>query len=114
MNADDYQRQAVATAIYPGRNEMLGLTYVTLGLASEAGEVAGKVKKLLRDRPDPSAPLSTQDTYALIDETSDVLWYVAMVLDELGVPMGHGMQRNLNKLQSRQARGKIGGSGDDR
>ena len=114
MNADYYQRQAAATAIYPGRNEMLGLTYVTLGLASEAGEVAGKLKKLLRDRPDPNAPLSTQDTYALIDEASDVLWYVAMVFDELGVPMRHGMQRNLHKLNSRQARGKIGGSGDDR
>ena len=114
MNADDYQRRAAETAIYPGRGEMLGLTYTTLGLASEAGEVAGKLKKLLRDRPDPNAPLSTQDTYALIDETSDVLWYAAAVLDELGGTMGHAMQRNLDKLNSRQARGKLGGSGDER
>lgn len=114
MNADDYQQLAAETAIYPGRGEMLGLTYVTLGLASEAGEVAGKLKKLLRDRAEPNAPLSAQDAYALIDEVSDVLWYAAMTLDELGATMGHGMLRNLEKLNSRQARGKIGGSGDDR
>ena len=60
MHADDYQRRAAETAIYPGRGEMLGLTYTTLGLSSEAGEVAGKVKKLLRDRTDPNAPLSAE------------------------------------------------------
>ena len=49
LTFDQYQKQAVSTAIYPGQGEVLGLVYVALGLAGEAGEIANKVKKVLRD-----------------------------------------------------------------
>lgn len=99
----DYQRKAARTAIYP---KSAKLTYPALGLASEAGEVAGKVKKLLRD--------GELDPLALADELGDVLWYVAALAADLGYDLDAIAERNLEKLQSRSERGTIGGNGDNR
>lgn len=108
MNFEDYQAQASKTAVY---NDADVIIYPALGLMSEAGEVAGKVKKVLRDHNGNFTP---EDRWAIADELGDVLWYIAALAYDLGTPMELIARRNLDKLNSRMARGVIGGSGDDR
>lgn len=110
MDFNNYQFRAGMTAIYP-KEGLQGLLYTSLGLVSEAGEVAGKVKKILRD--DASA-LSPERHEELVDELGDVLWYCAMVADELAINLGYVAARNIEKLEDRMNRGKIKGSGDTR
>lgn len=105
---DDYQRSASITAKYPSDR---GLEYCVLGLASEAGEVAGKLKKAIRDE---GGNISPERREVLLSELGDVLWYVAMVALELDAPLSSVAQSNLNKLSDRQDRGVIGGDGDTR
>lgn len=111
MMLDDYQAEARKTATYPGKDELMGLVYTALGLAGEAGEFADKVKKVLRDN---EGQVSPQVRTALLAELGDVLWYVAMAADELGFGLDAVAQANVNKLRSRQERGVLGGSGDNR
>ena len=101
MTADFYEMKAGQTAIFP-KNQ--ALEYLALGLTSEAGEVAGKVKKLIRD--------GTQSDVA--SEIGDVLWYCAMLASEVNVSLGKIMENNLEKLNDRKQRGKLQGSGDTR
>jgi NTP pyrophosphatase (non-canonical NTP hydrolase) len=110
MDFNNYQFRASKTAIYP-KEGLQGLLYTSLGLVSEAGEVAGKVKRILRD--DQSA-ISPDRHEQLVDELGDVLWYCAMVADELGITLSYAAQRNIDKLEDRMNRGKIQGSGDNR
>ena len=105
MNFSDYQKLALETAVYP-RNDKTALTYTALGLASEAGEYAGKVKKLLRD-----AEFNKEAAKA---ELGDVLWYVAAAADALGYDLETVASDNINKLRDRKARNVLGGSGDNR
>lgn len=102
MELNDYQAQAMTTAL----PSALNLDYMVLGLASEAGEVAGKRKKEIRD--------GNTDSQALAHEAADCLWYVAGIAQVLGVSLEHLAQANLDKLASRKERGKISGSGDHR
>lgn len=106
IDADHYQSECSKTAIYPASD---GRIYTILGLTNEAGELAGKYKKYLRDNTDYSV-LREQ----LIAELGDVLWYCAMLADEMGVSLSDVMQQNLDKLKGRADRGTIGGSGDVR
>jgi len=106
MEFNDYQEFTRTTAIYP---KAQALTYLALGLTSEAGEVAGKVKKLIRDGN--TLPTFTKD---LIAELGDVLWYVARLADEMEVDLFHVAALNKDKLSTRKERGTIGGSGDIR
>jgi NTP pyrophosphatase (non-canonical NTP hydrolase) len=108
MNIDEYQDWTIQTAIYPeaGTGSNLELYYLALGLTSEAGEVAGKVKKILRD--------GTYDPGAIMSELSDVLWYVARLADSLGMTMEYLADLNYGKLTKRLAAGTISGSGDER
>ena len=87
--------------------ESSGLAYAALGLAGEAGEVANKIKKVLRKDPG-----ITDD--AILDELGDVLWYVAMIADDLGLGLYDVAERNIQKLNNRAAEGKLKGSGDNR
>jgi NTP pyrophosphatase (non-canonical NTP hydrolase) len=82
-----------------------------LGLTGEAGEVADKVKKVLRDR-DGVFDLERREAIKL--ELGDVLWYVAQLSSELGFELNEVAEANLNKLASRAKRGQIKGSGDER
>lgn len=100
---DAYQDFTDETAIYPPEK---GLEYVALGLASEAGEFAGKVKKMIRD--------NKYDLEAMAAELGDVLWYVARAAAELDLHLSDIAQENVEKLKSRMERGKLKGSGDDR
>lgn len=108
MNANDYQKFTRTTAIYPKES---ALPYLILGLVSEAGEVAGKYKKVLRDTKGVMSDLTKN---ALIDETADCLWYISEILTELGVSMETAMEINKDKLTNRQTRGTLTGSGDNR
>lgn len=108
MNMSDYQNQATKTAIYDDADVII---YPALGLISEAGEVAGKIKKVLRDN---NGHFDPEKREAIADEVGDVLWYVASLCTDLGIGMDVVAQRNLDKLNSRMARGVIQGSGDNR
>ena len=109
MDLNTYQAAARKTASYPdvGRNPI----YTTLGLTGEAGEVADKVKKVLRDR-DGVFDESAREAIKL--ELGDVLWYIAQLSMELGYELEDVAAANLAKLSSRAARGRISGSGDQR
>ena len=108
MRFDDYQKAARRTAIYADRHRVI---YPALGLASEAGEVAGKIKKVLRDQGGDfeKAPLE-----AIKDELGDVLWYVAVLAADLGLALEEIAADNVAKLEARMERGTIGGAGDRR
>lgn len=103
-----YQRMAEETANYPRES---ALDYVTLGLAGEAGEVANKVKKIIRD---DAGALTDEKRHAIAEELGDVLWYVAMSAKEIRYSLDEIALLNYAKLRSRAKRGKIGGSGDER
>tara|TARA_R100001015_G_C4595514_1_gene150736 strand:- start:105 stop:461 length:357 start_codon:yes stop_codon:yes gene_type:complete len=100
---NDYQRAAVSTAIYKKEHAVI---YPALGLAAEAGEVANKVKKILRD--------GKFDREAIADEVGDCLWYIAALCRDLNIDMQQIADNNIKKLKDRLERGVISGSGDDR
>jgi len=104
-----YQKQARKTAIYPklGNN----FVYPTLGLTSEAGEVAEKIKKVLRDK---NGFIGKNTRQELKKELGDVLWYLANLATEINLSLEEIATANLKKLASRKKRGKIHGSGDNR
>jgi len=109
MNFSDYQAKSRKTARYPVIGH--GVIYPTLGLANEAGEVAGKIKKVFRDK---EGIISEGDRTALEGELGDVLWYLAQVCTELDLSLEDVAEHNIEKLASRLERGKIGGDGDNR
>lgn len=112
LDFGEYQHYAAATAVYPKEGEPGGgLSYVALGLAGEAGEIANKVKKIYRDDDGDVRPETVEE---LAGELGDVLWYLAMLADELGLNLRGIAKANVLKLRDRQARGTLGGSGDDR
>ena len=109
ITAADYQSRACETAIFPKHR---ATEYLTLGLTGESGEIANKVKKFIRDG-------ATKDEYLakrieIGYEIGDVLWYCAVLAEELEMNLGHIMEKNLEKLADRHKRGKISGSGDNR
>jgi NTP pyrophosphatase (non-canonical NTP hydrolase) len=109
MDFQAYQERSRTTARYPdvGRNPI----YPTLGLCGETGEVAEKVKKVLRDREGQFSEAVRED---LLLELGDVLWYVAQLASELGLSLESIAEANLAKLASRAARNVIAGDGDRR
>lgn len=111
MLLDDYQNKAVETAIFP-RTDNLDIIYPALKLAGEAGEVAEKVGKAIRD--DITKFQEKEYLDDLAKELGDVLWYVAALADSIGYDLSEIAEMNLSKLDSRSRRGVIGGSGDDR
>lgn len=104
-----YQKISRKTAQYPDIG--LPLVYPAIGLADEAGEVLGKVKKLFRDH---DGIVTDEFRDAIKKEAGDVLWYLAQLCTELGLKMDDVAMENLTKLQSRAERGVIQGDGDER
>jgi len=109
ISATLYQEKACETAIFPKNKAM---EYLTLGLTGEAGEIANKVKKFIRDG-------AAQDEYLakrieIGYEIGDVLWYYAVLAKEMEMDLGHIMENNLQKLADRKKRGTLSGSGDNR
>jgi NTP pyrophosphatase (non-canonical NTP hydrolase) len=109
MECDEYQRAAMRTARdKDARDEFM---HLVLGLVGEAGEIAEKVKKLVRDQDSDLARLDRDDMAA---ELGDVLWYTAVLADFLGLSLDDVARRNVEKLADRQRRAVLGGSGDNR
>lgn len=108
MELDDYQKGALETAIYPKENAVV---YPTLGLVGEAGEVADKVKKVIRDN---EGVFTDEKKKELAKEIGDVLWYIATLSSDLGFTLDEIARMNYEKLHSRKERGKLHGSGDNR
>ena len=109
---DSYQHFTRTTAFYPEalHGNQQALTYLALGLVSEAGEVADKLKKRMRD----GCVDHTSWEIEVLREIGDVFWYAARIADELGYQASVVLDINADKLTSRQDRGELGGSGDDR
>jgi len=105
---NSYQRTATKTAIYPPEHKIL---YPALGLAGEAGEVANKVKKVMRDGVENQADNWKEQ---IASEIGDVLWYCAALATDLNMQLGMIAALNEKKLRDRYDRGKLNGSGDNR
>jgi NTP pyrophosphatase (non-canonical NTP hydrolase) len=78
-----------------------------LGLVGEAGEVAEKIKKQIRD----GSRVSNEE---IVKELGDVVFYATALANYLGYDLQEVLDRNIDKLDSREARGVIKGSGDNR
>lgn len=126
MNFNEYQEKALETAIYPtpyveGRDPdkyvfldekvNVGYVYPALGLVGEAGEVAEKIKKLIRDK---QGGFNSEDVESIKKELGDVLWYVAVLASEFFISLDEIAEANIKKLASRKERGKLHGNGDNR
>ena len=109
MNFDEYQKSSRETAVYPnaGKNYI----YPTLGLAGESGEVAEKIKKVIRDH---AGVIDESKKQEIAKELGDVLWYVSQISSELGLSLDSVAQMNLEKLFARKERNVLMGSGDNR
>ena len=109
MDFKTYQKLARLTAQYPnlGSNNI----YPTLGLVGEAGEVAEKVKKVIRDK---KGIFDEESKKGIKKELGDVLWYISNLCNEFDFKLEDVALQNLEKLKLRAAKGKISGSGDDR
>ena len=108
MDFGEYQKEAEKFMIYPGDKK---ITYPILGLVSEAGEVADKYKKIIRDK---NGQMIDEDRVEMLKEIGDVLWYLAAICTDIGMPLDHAALMNLQKLNSRLSRNVIKGSGDNR
>ena len=103
-----YQKDSMRTATFADK---MALVYLALGLNGEAGEVAEKVKKVVRD---DEGVLTPERREGIIDELGDVLWYLAQLCNELNIDFSEVASRNLKKLADRKERGVLHGDGDKR
>lgn len=108
MNFLEYQQKALATKVYSTNHSIV---YPSLGLLSEAGEVAGKVKKVLRDK---EGIFGHEERHGISREIGDVLWYCSALASDLGITLEQIAQENLQKLEDRLESNTLAGSGDDR
>jgi len=110
MNFNDYQTESRKTAIYPDKDTGK-IDYLALGLAGETGEVSDMIKKAIRDN---GGLINDAIKENIKKEMGDILWYLAQIATELGLSFDQIATENLKKTQSRMARGKLQGSGDER
>lgn len=108
MKLTEYQILALGTAVYP---EQYNIIYPALGMAGEAGEVADKVKKVIRD---DNSQFTEEKKKEIAKEIGDVLWYCAVLAHDIGFSLEEVGRMNIEKLKSKQERGKLSGSGDNR
>lgn len=129
LTLNEYQRISGAFAVFPGCDQpgsLEGLSYVGLGVAEEAGEVAGKIKKLLRGDDGEGSyvliyggrcwqtPMSAERQMAIAKELGDAQWYIAKAADLIGMSLEEIARLNIEKLTDRVQRNQIKGSGDER
>jgi len=110
MKFDEYQKKALTTVLTTD-DSFKDLLHWVLGINGESGEIAEKVKKIIRDK---NGQVSEEDKKELAKEIGDVLWYLAVFAEDLGMSLDDIAKANLEKLQSRKQRGVLGGSGDNR
>lgn len=109
MDFDEYQKKTRATAIYPDKDN--NIIYPSLGLVGETGEVAEKIKKLIRDK---NFEITEEFRKDIKKELGDVLWYIAALASELGLSLQKIAELNIEKVYDRKNRGVLHGSGDNR
>lgn len=107
MTLNEYQKFTSTTALYPNAGN--NLIYPILGLCGESGELAEKMKKLIRD---DNNVLTEERRRLMIMELGDVLWYVSQVARELNMDLEDVAHENIAKLTSRKERGVTHGNGD--
>lgn len=109
MDFEEYQKKSRKTAVYPniGKNHV----YPTLGIAGEAGEIANKMGKVMRDNKNK---ITSQRKRDISHELGDILWFIAQLSTELKLSLNDIAEENIKKLQSRLKRGELRGSGDNR
>lgn len=108
LELSEYQEKIREFAVYPSANtgSFPEMNYLVLGLSSEAGEVAGKLKKLIRD--------NHMDEHSFMLEVGDCLWYIAMICNTMGLTLQELAEANYDKLYERKKSGTLKGSGDVR
>jgi NTP pyrophosphatase (non-canonical NTP hydrolase) len=113
LTFEDYQSKTGKTAIYPevGQHTAGSISYCALGAAGEAGEIANKVKKLLRD---DGGTLTPERKEQIRQEIGGVLWYLSQLCTEIGTTLEYAAAENLIILADRKERGMLKGSGDNR
>ncbi len=113
MDFDEYQKRAAGCDFYEKTSNVqaAGFFEKILGLTGEAGEVADKFKKIVRDK---NGAMSDGDKDAIVKELGDVLWYVGSIARYLDVPLSEVAERNVEKLEDRQRRNTLHGEGDER
>lgn len=116
LDFNDYQKKAHKTADYPSGTigadkHAVDYVYPAFGLSEEAGEVAGKFAKAVRDN---QGVIDEERKLEIVKELGDVMWFVAELATCLGVDLADIAQKNLDKLASRKQRGVIHGAGDNR
>ena len=113
MKFDEYQNGIVKFDTFKQTDDYAAVAFTekVLGLTGEAGEVADKIKKILRDK---DGKFSEEDKKEVEKELGDVLWYLASIARYLGLPLSEVAQANVEKLTGRLERGKIHGAGDNR
>lgn len=109
MKFEEYQKKSRETALYPNKGN--NFIYPTLGLSGESGEIAEKIKKVLRDK---NGVIDEETRMEIKKELGDVLWYVAQIATELNLSLEEVASLNIEKLTSRKKRGKLHGNGDNR
>jgi NTP pyrophosphatase (non-canonical NTP hydrolase) len=109
MTFEEYQTESRKTAIYPHLGE--NFIYPTLGLVGESGEIAEKIKKVIRDK---EGKISDETKKEIEKELGDVLWYLSQLATELNLSLDEIAKVNIEKLRSRKERGMLHGSGDNR
>ncbi|WP_145814647.1 nucleoside triphosphate pyrophosphohydrolase family protein [Kribbella amoyensis] len=109
MDLTAYQQAALRTAA--PRDKQNEFLHLVLGLVGESGEIAEKVKKVIRDQDSDFTKIDIED---LKKELGDVLWYVAVLADYFDIPLNEVGEKNIEKLAGRQQRAVLGGSGDNR
>ena len=109
MDFKEYQKKSRKTAIYPNAGK--NFVYPVLGLTGESGEVADKIKKVIRDK---SGIINRETKEELKKELGDVLWYLSQLASELKIPLSDVAEKNIEKIYDRMTRGKLGGNGDNR
>lgn len=111
MDFDEYEKRARSTATFEGKQAEYELMYLTIGISGEAGEIAEKVKKILRN---DDGVITDEKREALKNEVGDVLWYLSQFSRTLGFTFSEAAEANLKKLADRRARNVIKSTGDNR
>jgi NTP pyrophosphatase (non-canonical NTP hydrolase) len=106
---DKYQQLCLKSSIHSKTKH--GYIIPALGVTGEAGEVADKIKKVLRD---DNGKISTAKRNEISKEIGDMLWYTSMLCTEIGLKLSDVIKLNLEKIAYRSKENKIHGSGDNR
>lgn len=111
MTFDEYQKLAITTAHVAYDDPLMQNSVWVMGIAGEAGEVVEKWKKAVAYR---GGKFSDEEFADFQKEFADVIWYIAVLAESLGLSLDEIMRANVKKLADRKKRGVIKGAGDNR